>query len=266
MIRYAMKQKCKEYDKHLIKYTSFYKTVLYIKLTWNPQASQISSSIDRSYAPLYNPLCIIHESFVFFTARSLPDRTTAIDALCKTSLPVNALFVFLRWTGKQASTTRENGIGASAAQSNDRKRNRVLLRILLFCRVFCTLPSSSAFEGEESESTDAAERVRARTCCCCIFVSSVWAEIPPWVVILLFVVVSFRPLLLLFFLDDLLLPSSAFEGEESEGWTEQSEFALELLLMFVVAVVSFRPFFLSASTTSASALPRSLPFLHFEGE
>lgn len=49
MIRYETKQKCKEYDKYLIKYTLIYKTVLYIKLTWNPQASQILSSIDGSY-------------------------------------------------------------------------------------------------------------------------------------------------------------------------------------------------------------------------
>ena len=74
--------------------------------------------------------------------------------------------------------------------------------------------------------------------------------------ILLFVVLSFRPLLLSFFLDDLLLPSSSeFEVEESEGWTEKSEFVLVLLLLFIVVVVSFRPFFLSASTTFASALP-----------
>lgn len=60
-----------------------------MEFTWNPQAIQISSSSDKSYLALHIPFFKSHETFTMFTARSLPDRMTAITALFKTWVPVN---------------------------------------------------------------------------------------------------------------------------------------------------------------------------------
>ena len=53
-----------------------------MKLTWNPQAIQISSTVAKSKFPYLIPFATIQECFIYLTPRLLPDLITATQAPC----------------------------------------------------------------------------------------------------------------------------------------------------------------------------------------